>query len=164
MNPTLPIGLVLCAAVGAVLWLWPGQDRALSGAPGAVVLDAKPTPQPEAATLNARWVAPPTVSNPDAEAKHKLLRLPNGTYVAALNGAVDPAPLSWPNDRPYSEIIGIERSPVGQDWWVHADGAKSTTVMAYRSDLGRHDAVTQLAIPTTPMPMEPGEVSRIKGQ
>ena len=76
------------------------------------------------------------------------LELPDGTFVAALNGAIDPAPLAqhW-GDRAWSPILGVERSAAGFDWYRHADGSFSTTQMIWRPDLGRHTAITRVAHP-----------------
>lgn len=79
--------------------------------------------------------------------RHKLA-LPNGTFVDALNGAVDSPTMSdyWgPFD--WSPIIGIERSSAGVDWYKHADGSYITTEMVMRSDLGRKVAMTRVAHP-----------------
>src|SRR5690606_2404206 len=116
----------------------------------------------EAPVLQVRYTAPETVQNPDESAKRRMVRLPNGEYVRALNGAVDAPPMQWPNDRPFSPIIGIERDTNGKDWWVHADNTKSTTEMVFRSDLGRHDAVTQVCNPTPALPLEPRELERAR--
>ena len=110
----------------------------------------------------SRWTAPATVANPSVEDKRRMVRLPNGEWIAGLNGVIECGPLGWPNDRPYSPIIQVERAANGQDWWVHADGTKSTSIMLYRSDLGRHDPTTQVAVPTAPLPLEPEAMSRPK--
>lgn len=80
--------------------------------------------------------------------RERYVALPDGTYVEALNGARGAPAMCWPEGRPWSPIIGTERDVRGQLWYVHADGAKSTTLMTYRADLGRPDPITQVAIPT----------------
>jgi hypothetical protein len=82
------------------------------------------------------------------------LALPDGTFIACLNGATGAPPLKdyW-GSRPWSPIVGLERSDLGVDWYVHADGTRTTTEMKWRPDLGRIDAMTRLAVPvreTTP--------------
>ena len=99
---------------------------------------------------------------PDAAARSRLVRLPNGDYVPSLNGVIDAPAMRWPDDRPYAQVIGKERDGRGQEWYVHADGSKSTTTSVYRSDLGRYDATSQVANPTTPLPMEPNELEAAK--
>lgn len=98
--------------------------------------------------------APPVTAATRAEPAGATWLLPDGSCVAALNGAVDPKPLAdaWPAGVPWSPIIGVERSPAGLDWYVHADGSKSTTEMKWRADLGREDAVTRLARPAPQTP------------
>lgn len=103
-------------------------------------------PVPTAATARlARSKAP--AAKPVADKRHQLL-LPDGTFVDALNGAVDAPPLGdyWgPFD--WSPIVGVERSSAGVDWYKHADGSYSTTEMVMRSDLGRKAAMTRVAHP-----------------
>ena len=118
-----------------------------------------PTP-PTSATppVTATAVAPPVrvaespTPAPDP-ARRDLLELPDGSFVPCLNGATNAAPLrkGWDPRLPYSPIVRVERD-AGIDWYVHADGTKSTTVMVYRSDLGRDDALTRVAhvAPTPP--------------
>ena len=61
----------------------------------------------------------------------------------------------WPRERPYSPIVKVEVDPHGQEWYVHEDGSKSTTVMGWRKDLGRLDAMTQVANPVPTVAREP---------
>jgi hypothetical protein len=159
----LPIGVVVCAAAGATLWFWPA-DATAGSAPAPEPVLQQPVAPAETPEMRARWTAPPTVKNPDAEAKRHMVKLPTGEYVRALNGAVDAKPLEWMRDRPYSPIIGIDRAPDGKDWWVHADGSRSTTEMVYRSDLGRPDAVTQVAHPAPALPFHPEDLGRMRGE
>jgi hypothetical protein len=110
------------------------------------VLAAAPaeTGTPARAVTAAATVAADGATVVDADA---TLLLPDGSRVAALNGARAPQPLAtaWPASVPFQPIVGIERSPAGIDWYVHADGSRSTTEMRWRADLGRDDAVTRLA-------------------
>ncbi|MEZ5963445.1 MAG: hypothetical protein R3F56_06320 [Planctomycetota bacterium] len=155
MNSSLlPFGLVVCAVAGAVLWFWPTDAAATQPAP-APAASSSTTPEPqEAPALSARWTAPAAVQHPSPTEQKHMVKLPTGEWVKALNGAVD-ARITWPSDRPFSPIIGVERASDGKEWWVHADGTKSTTEMVYRSDLGRHDGLGQIANPVPPLPMEP---------
>lgn len=159
----LPLGFLACAAAGAALWWWPADTQA-SASPEVSAPSARGDSKAEAPVLQARWTAPPTVKNPDVEAKRRMVQLPTGEYVQGLNGVIDCGRLAWPSDRPYSPIIGVERSPDGKDWWVHADGSKSISEMVFRSDLGRHDATTLVHNPTPGLPLEPAAMSRAKGE
>jgi hypothetical protein len=52
--------------------------------------------------------------------------------------------------------VCVERSDLGVDWYVHADGTRTTTEMKWRSDLGRLDAMTRIAVPNgEPPPVKP---------
>ena len=130
------------------------------------VLDEPPRPEPVAASPRAAEpcpaavvvaTVPPVPASPRARSEtdpDATLLLPDGTRVPALNGARTPTPLAgaWPANVPWSPILGIERSPTGVDWYVHADGSRSTTEMRWRADLGREDAITRLARPVAAPP------------
>ena len=85
--------------------------------------------------------------------RHKL-ELPDGTFVAALNDAVDaPSMKDFWGPFDWSPIVGVERSSAGVDWYKHSDGSFSTTEMVMRPDLGRKVAMTRVAHPG-PAPVE----------
>ncbi len=86
-----------------------------------------------------------------------MLKLPDGTSVPPLNGVADPPRLVWTNPE-YAPIVRTEHNG-DYDWYVHADGTYSTTLMIWRSDLGRADACSYClhprdAVPVTPLPPE----------
>jgi hypothetical protein len=89
-----------------------------------------------------------------AKRDSKRLELPDGTFVATLNGAVDaPSMKDFWGPFDWSPIVGTERSSAGVDWYEHADGSFSTTEMVWRPDLGRKAAMTRVAHPG-PAPVE----------
>lgn len=75
--------------------------------------------------------------------------------MAPLNGVAAPAPFVW-GEGPYSPIVGQEFGN-GVDWYVHADGTRSTTLERWRNDLQRVDAVTLVMHPKAALPVETGE-------
>lgn len=105
-------------------------------------------PQPTTDTVMAVTVPIPDKTASTDSRRHEL-ELPDGSFVPTLNGALDAAPLQryWSAQRPWSPIVGVERSEAGIDWYRHADGSYSTTQMVWRSDLGREDAMTRVAHP-----------------
>lgn len=136
--------LVVVAAVAANVMTRGGRDGQPSppdpSAPAAVEPSA-----PAPANGGVEHAAAAAVATPDHS---RDLQLPDGTFVAALNGAVDAAPLKdfW-GPFPWSPIVGVERSSAGLDWYRHQDGSYSTTQMVWRSDLGRDVAMTRVAHP-----------------
>ncbi|MCR9244960.1 MAG: hypothetical protein NXI31_08000 [bacterium] len=78
--------------------------------------------------------------------RSRQLELPDGTFVEALNDAVDAAPIAqyWGTGA-WSPIVAVERSSAGIDWYRHENGSFSTTQMVWRADLGRHLAMTRVA-------------------
>ena len=112
---------------------------------------AAPEPMRDAAPGRATGQLAPALPSPpraDAAAPSTLLELPDGSYVDALNGAVDAPPMRdfW-GPFAWSPIVGVERSDAGIDWYRHADGSYSTTQMVLREDLGRMAAMTRVAHP-----------------
>lgn len=149
---TLGLGILLLGAgVGVYFFTNQGPVEAPTPAgPGESISppgETQPTVEPRAAAV--------ALKAPVEEiAREDRFQLPDGSWAPALNGAKNPAPLDWPPDIPYAPIVKRVTDPLGQDWYVHADGSKSTTVMTWREDLGRYDAVTNLANPTAAAPRE----------
>ncbi len=88
----------------------------------------------------------PVPADPD---QSRQLALPDGTFVPALNNAVEAAPLAdyWGN-WPWSPIVGVEANSAGIDWYRHEDGSYSTTQMVWRSDKQRYLPMTRVAHPS----------------
>jgi len=136
---------MLALAGGALFWALRQSTIAPAPVAGA--------PRSPAATTSAP-VPPATAADPSIDASKpaaggaSVLLLPDGTHLPCLNGAHDCEPLqrAW-GQWPWSPITGRERSDAGIDWYIHADGSRSTTEMKFRSDLGRWDAVTRVAHP-----------------
>jgi len=151
LNKTI-LGLAVLALGGAAIWYFaslPGPKPA----PPATVLPA-PLPPPEpAAPATAETVARPVPKTEGLPAE-QLLRFPNGTAVAPLNKVIKPAVCAW-GDTPWSPIVRCEFNN-GLDWYVHADGTYTTTLMTWRSDLGREEPFTLCLHPVTPVGIEPG--------
>jgi hypothetical protein len=157
MAVRIAIAGAVLTAVAFVAWLQLRGNESDAVAPtDAPALPAAATTNATAPVREAAPVAPPTPVSPPAAGGETWL-LPDGTRVPALNGATGAKPLSeaWPRDVPYSPIVRTERTSAGVDWYVHADGSRSTTEMKWRADLGRSDAVTRLARPTPTAPVAP---------
>jgi len=96
--------------------------------------------------------AGPGSDDPESAPLVTPLELPDGARTAPLNGVTKPAPMTW-GDRDYSPIVGT----VWQDrieWYVHANGSRTTTVDLWRKDLDRFDAVTVVVHQGEPSPIE----------
>ena len=116
-------------------------------APAAVRADASVAPVVRSG--NAAANKPPAlgiVADPPTDLS-AYVKLPDGTFAPALNGVRNAPAMAWPEGVLFAPIIGKEKTPQGQEWYMHADGAKSTTTVVFRQDLGRHDPMTQVAIP-----------------
>jgi hypothetical protein len=135
--------LALAALAAGACW-WLSCRSQVAVAPAAA---NSPAPAPRPATAESAAAAP--AAPVPAKVDHsRELALPDGTFVATLNGAVDAAPLQqfW-GQVPWSPIVGVERNDQGLDWYRHADGSYSTTQMVWRSDLQREVAMTRVGHP-----------------
>lgn len=82
----------------------------------------------------------------------RRLRMPDGSFVPTLNGVLHPADIVW-GDRPWSPIVRKQIDPT-VEWYVHADGTYTTTLMRWRGDLGREEPVTLCMRPGRPAATE----------
>lgn len=139
-RPTEARGVVIAvaclffAAAALVLWSLLRTNNAPANEPDTPRIDL-PTPPPDAVEP-----AKAPVARPDPAAKPKLLRLPDGSEVAPLNGVTEPAAMTW-GEGPFSPIVGKIHGN-GFDWYVHGDGTHTTTIEVWRHELGRLDPVT----------------------
>jgi hypothetical protein len=141
---------ILLGAVAGALAIWLASRPADGDAPapaGVAPREAAPPAPPAAGAL------PPANTAAPAGAARRL-RLPDGSEAAPLNGVLAPAAMVW-GERPYAQIVGVERGN-GVDWWVHADGTRSTTLEIWRHELGRTDPVTLVFHPGEPAPVDAG--------
>jgi len=133
-------------------------DGAESVSPVPPSVAAAPAPPAAAAPITVVPITVvPVAAARDPQARDRQLELPDGTFVPTLNGATGALSLGkcW-GARPWSPIERIERSDLGIDWYVHADGTRTTTEMKWRDDLRRLDAMTRIAVPQgEPPPLEP---------
>lgn len=154
-RPLLACVGVTAAALTASLW----PSDATPAAPQVSVAIATTTAAPtEPVDVAVGAVAPTRPETTEAAtAPSRRLELPDGTFVDALNGAVDaPSMKDYWGPFAWSPIVGVERSSAGLDWYKHADGSYSTTQMVMRSDLGRMAAMTRVAHPgPAPVPTAP---------
>lgn len=109
---------------------------------------------PPAPPAAAQAVAPVVAPTRTPTRPEEMIHYPDGTYMPALNGVQRPGRLNWPPELPFSPIIGKRASSDGTEWYVHADGTCTTTMMLWRSDLGRKDAITHVARPLPAAPVE----------
>jgi hypothetical protein len=133
---------------GAVaLSVWGGEATSPAGP------QASPVQVPAAAPVLSPQPAAATAAPAAAPAPGRL-RLPDGSEVEPLNGVKAPPAMVW-GETPYAPIVGREFGN-GIEWYVHADGTRSTTLDRWRDDLGRRDSVTLVAHPKAPVPVEAG--------
>jgi hypothetical protein len=157
MKVTLVAAFLL--GLGGAVAYWLSTRGAETGlAPMSQPTDTRPDTRPaesrRAAPIVRSVVAVKSAPTPPAGS---VLSLPDGTFLPALNGVRSvPTTSWWPGDRPWSPVVRKETYADGSEWYVHADGSKSTTKMVWRSDLGREDGTVQVDNPVPVLPILPG--------
>lgn len=130
----LPVLLAL-ATLGAVTWLLrPGP-----GTPPPALVDPASRPASSVESLTVVRATRDPLELLDS------IRFPDGSYLPPLNGAKGRVVMTWPAGRPFSPVVGKIGGGQSEEWYRHADGTLSTTVVKFRSDLGREDVLCQIA-------------------
>ena len=143
------LALVGLCAGGVVAWQ-------LSKAPPALAQDQNQVPvnPPDSGPTRPGWMkgdaaAPKPVQNPRDISL--MTKLPDGSYIPNLNGVR--VPMTWHSTTGFSPIVGIRRSDLGRDWWVHENGSQSTIFIGEgtRNGIPFREPVLQVAnvLPTT---------------
>ncbi len=140
--PIVVGGLLLAGALSFGLYLWK-RGPAPAPAPAATAPTTPPVPVGPGTPVTAQPTAP--------AAAEKLLTLPDGSRVPLLNGVDQVPAYGWPHDRPWSPIVGKIREG-DLDYYVHADGSRSTTMMVWVPQRQRREAV---GVVQNPAPVQP---------
>lgn len=91
--------------------------------------------------------APDAAPQAHAVASTEGLRYPDGSVRAGLNGVTDRLEPSFTDCLPFAPIVGVERDYHGLDWYVHANGARSTS---FRDGRGLPFALAYMPGPQRP--------------
>lgn len=142
------VGVAATAALGGGVW-WSQRSED----PGAVPPSALVPAAPAVPTPGPTPVAEPVVRDDDPKSRIIPILYPDGSRMPPLNGVKVAPSLYWPPEVPFTPVVGTFVDAQGIEWYKHADGSQSTTQMVWRKDLGREDAVSRVAAPTTPLPM-----------
>ena len=141
--------LTLTALAGVSFWLARSSKTPGDAAPSSVTAPAEPSAAPRAAAATVGDLAPraETASQAAPVDRSHQLELPDGTFVAALNGATDPKPLAefWGSQIPWSPIVGVEQNDKGVAWYRHENGSYSTTETLWDSAGKRYVTLTRVA-------------------
>ncbi len=130
-------------ALGGALLLFGWDPPATHPAPNAPVTPAPITPVAAVATTAA---LPPPAStvrdHPD------WIAYPDGSAYPPLNGVTKAPDVAWHRLLPFTPVVRTERDALGRDWYVHANGARSTT---YFDGNGTAIGDVRMVQPTQPM-------------
>lgn len=145
----VPISVLGLSLVGAGIWL--ALRKPAVEVPPPTASQPTSVSRPSVPELTAKEGITPTRSPTDV---HAMVRYPDGTYLPALNGVRGAPAFQWPAGRPFSPVVGKIGAPPNE-WYVHADGCRSTTTMTYRSDIQRESPMSHVAEPLKPAAPDP---------
>jgi hypothetical protein len=126
MNKVAVVVTGLAAVAAAALLLRRSDEVAPAPATPAAPAAAPAPAVPEVAPVQAPATSSPggtAAENPD------WLAYPDGTAFPPLNGVAKAPKLSWHRMIPFSKVLRVERDASGRDWYVHENGARSTTYL-----------------------------------
>jgi hypothetical protein len=151
MTHTHTVVVPLCLLAAGGVWF------GLSRTPAAPVHEPAPA---DAASPGTRPPTPvsapgPAVAAPVAEspAPQAQAVFPDGSKWPLLNGVTETVTMPWPN-RPFSPVVD-KVFDQGQDWYRHADGTWTTTVLRPETVSGKMVAV---GLVFTPKPAAPARL------
>lgn len=117
--------------------------------PPMSVPNVQQPPQPAvAAPVVADAHAGASSTTPPVAGRQGTMRFPDGSTRPALNGVTEVLEIPWPSDRPWSPVVEqVHHNNV--DWFRHADGSFSTTIVRKEEVSGR---TVQMPLCFTPAP------------
>lgn len=149
--------VLACCALGiGAFVVWSGTTGKTAIAPPAppapAVAPAPPPDAPQVASVELTPLPPNAKVATPGQATRGSLKFPDGTVRAALNGATMELEVPWPAGRPYSPIVATV-SNAGTDWYQHADGSFTTTIVRTEVVSGKE---VQIPLCYTPEPAPKG--------
>ena len=148
------LAVLVLALAGYFAWL---RYTGRGGAPPAELPRATPPTSAPNVPPPAPAVASPVVADahagapattPPVAGKQGTMRFPDGSTRPALNGVTEVLEIPWPSDRPWSPVVEqVHHNSV--DWFRHADGSFSTTIVRKEEVSGR---MVQMPLCFTPSP------------
>lgn len=78
---------------------------------------------------------------------------PDHTWYPPLNGCARAPAIVFHQFAPFAAVVGIRRDAQGRDWYLHANGVRSTM---YRDARGEIVGLVSKDMPTQPLLPEPG--------
>jgi len=153
MRGLLPIAVLAALAAGIGAWRWFAHSEAppapLAGGSSPQV-STPVEPKPVTAELPVEQENAPAPDKPQAAG---TVKFPDGSSMPALNGVVGEVVQQWGSTK-FSKVVGVEDGPGGWKWYVHENGARSTTAMIDMN--GVPQAMGVVAEPQQSLPVLPG--------
>ncbi|HEX6813475.1 MAG TPA: hypothetical protein VF384_17785 [Planctomycetota bacterium] len=139
--------LLLVAAIALAFWWWPGT-------PAQALVPPEPASPPDA-TVPHEPAEPAVAPLPTPEsagvAAADCITYPDGSLLPPLNGVKKAPPMVFHRRVPFSKVTGKERDRNGVEWYVHENGARSTTRLMWKN--GVQEAVSEISLPAEPKPL-----------
>ncbi|MCA8976371.1 MAG: hypothetical protein KDC98_16750, partial [Planctomycetes bacterium] len=147
----LAITLVLLSAGGVATaytlgWIGGGKDVVIeTPSPAPAEPDTAPVgPAPAPAAVEVPLQTPAEAGIPEED----CILYPDGTRLPPLNGVEKAPRVAFHRRIPFTRVVGRHRGADGVEWYVHENGAMSTTRFQVRN--GVREAVGEVTMPVTP--------------
>jgi|SRR5712671_638787 len=140
------LGSVLALGAGAWLLLRARDD--VRAAPAQAEPPARSGPQVPSPLVSTSLPLP----RPATDSIEGFISYPDGTHFPPLNGVTVAPRVVFHRLVPFSKVVGKERDPAGREWYVHENGARSTTYLD-----GRGVPVGDVRMATESKPVLPDE-------
>jgi hypothetical protein len=137
MNNTVSWFLLAAAGAAAVVAVAPASGRPLAAPSACHAREvAAAAPAPEVAVGTAVAASSTSVATVAAPAAVGTTTFPDGSTRPALNGAVGELKMTWPGGGAFSPVV-LLREHQGTQWYQHADGSMSTTLVRTDARTGK---------------------------
>src|SRR5262245_59526110 len=142
--------VAVAAAAVAAYFAWFRSGPAPDVAPPAPREQSKPATEPPkpVAPVVALLQTPQAAGAPEAD----CISYPDGTRLPPLNGVKKAPQILFHRAMPFTKVLRKETDPrTGLEWYVHENGARSTTRMMWRN--GVQEAVGEVEMPAETKPL-----------
>lgn len=141
----MAMGLVLLLLLPSRLARTPARPDATS--PAVLTSRTPAVDQGRPATAAASCIAGPREPDPG-----DTIRFPDGSLLPGLNGVARASHVPWRTGETFAAVVGTETGRDGRQWYVHRDGARSTSF----ASRGTRRVVTQYLRPAPVHEVLPG--------
>lgn len=151
--------LALVAAGGGGYWLLSRSGGGDSVVPSPAGKEAQTSPAPSPAKPAEPVVAPLPTPESAGIPKEDCIRYPDGTYLPPLNGAKKAPAMTFHKYVPFTKVVRKEfDKATGLEWYIHENGARSTTRVQWRN--GVQEVYAEIDMPRPSLPVADDQIGK----